>query len=291
MGLLVLTAAFAGPADAFLYENLGGFTFGTESSEGAGGGAGKGISFFGLVVETPPPPFIPGTQYATIGWGSQPGASFTTATDPFTLTGPPVSAARSALNFTGISGVIDPGDIVPIATLTHANREIFIPFLKSVTIDSRLRIFDPSIVLEVFTPVPITFKETPNLASEAACEAANPGTHISGTDPCSDFFLFPIGILAPLGFSSGGNSFTLFFDLIPGAGTTFDTVIADCDGVAGTELCGRIRTAENETNDITLVMGLIQNPSVPAPASLVLLGLAVTAAGAVTQLRRRKGGK
>jgi hypothetical protein len=284
---MCLTVAAVATAGAFTFENTGGSTFGSESSTA---GAGTGVSFFSLVTE-PGPGTIPGAQYTTIGWGNQPGASFTTGTDPFTQTGPPDSAARSALRIDTFSGIIDPGDTVTIATLTHANRKIFIPFLKTVTIDTRLRIKDgATIANESFDATGISLTETPNLASAAACD---PDTQIPLTAPCSDFFLFPLGTFAPIAFRYLGNDYTLTFGLDPGLGTIFEPV--DCSDPSGPPVpdgeCGRIRTAEVATNtiDITAHLELISRPPVPAPASLIILGVALLGVGVADRFRKSKG--
>jgi hypothetical protein len=276
--VLALSLGLTTVASAFTYEQIGGFTFGTESTTN---GAGKGVAFFNLVG-------TPAGTWGTLGWGNLTGASFTTSTDPFTQSGSPIGDRRSAIRLDTFSGIINPGDTVPIAMLTHANRRILIPFLTNVTIDTRLRLLDGiTLAFEDTQSVPISLTETANTATEAECD---PSTHIPATTPCSDFFLFALDTFGPLAFSYAGNDYLLFFDLIPGGGTLFDVVAAECDSAnPGLDTCGRIRTAEADTNDITIVMTLEQlTRTTPAPATLILLGMALAGAGLVSRLRARR---
>jgi len=275
--VLALSLGLTTVASAFTYEQIGGFTFGTESTTN---GAGKGVAFFNLVG-------TPANTYGTIGWGNQSGASFTTLVDPFLQSGDPIALRRSAIRLDTFTGVINPGDTVPIAMLTHANRRILLPFLTGVTIDTRLRLFDGiTLAFQDTQSVPITLTETANTATEAECD---PATHIPATTPCSDFFLFPLNTFGDIAFSYNGNDYNLFFNLIPGGGTIFEVITAECDAShPGPDTCGRIRTAEADENDITIVMTLEQlTRTTPAPASLILLGMALVGTGVVSRLRSR----
>ena len=274
LGGLALALGAIVPAQAFTFDNIGGFTFGTEVSTA---GAGTGVEFFNL-VGTPP------NTYATIGWGNINGPSFVTATDPFGIT-TPVDVAKSALNLTTFSGTINPGDTVVISLLTHQNSQILIPFLTSINIDNRLRISDGGPFVQDLQTTHINLTETPNVGPPDG-SGCDPSTQIPATAPCSDFFLFPIANLGDEFFTDGGVNYQVSFNLVPLAGALFDIVTAECDPThAGLDSCGRIRTAENSTNQIEITMTLTRL-GVPAPASLVLLGLALVGVGTVGRLRR-----
>jgi uncharacterized repeat protein (TIGR01451 family) len=286
LALIVGLGSTASAAPPFDWANKGGFTFGTESSvTNAVVTPGTGVLFLDstLVTDTHPVLSNPPGSYGTIGWGNQkvptgpgggtPNASVVTSDDPFaaihdTPLGDPACCDnnRSALNITTFSGTgLDPGETVTVATLTHANRPIFQPFLRSVLINSVLRIFNPAAIpalLEESTPVPVRLIETANTPTEAGCD---PATHIAGTTPCSDFFDFPLGALSGLTFTDPadcpglncGREYRLTFTLALGSGATFDTFVGECDASnPGLEACGRLRTQENATNNISIQMTL-----------------------------------
>lgn len=149
-----------------------------------------------------------------------------------------------------------------------------------------LRILDGLIIAkEDLGSVPISFTETVNTPTEAGCSAA---THIPSTAPCSDFFLFPFGTFADLPFTYLGIDYNLSFGLVPGLGTIFEVVTAECDVAnPGLDTCGRIRTAEASTNSIDITMTLTQlSVQTPAPASLILLGMALVGVGVAGRFRR-----
>lgn len=253
MGLVALILGVAATASAFTFQQIGGFTLGTESSSD---GPGTGILFFNP-IGTPP------NTYGTIGWGNHVGASAVTVDDPFLQDSSDPTLARSALRFDTVSGIINPGDTVVISHLTHANRLILSPTLEGVIIANQLTIFDGATpVLVPPAPgslgnLPIALTETLNVgpADGSGCDAA---THISTTTPCSDFFLFPLPSTADVPFTYLGVDYSLTFGLVPGPGTIFE--IVPCNG--GT--CGRVRTAESSTNEIDITMRLNQLTTDPA---------------------------
>jgi uncharacterized repeat protein (TIGR01451 family) len=257
LAVLVVALGLSGPASAappFQWDQNGGFTFGSESSTDTPS-AQHGIEFFG--PQTSPP--APANTYHTIGWGNLAGPSFVTATDPFSEVGPGVANTRSALGLDVFNGSINPGDTVIISHLTHANRIIEPPTLTGISIDTNLFIRDgATVVLSSPGSIPISFTETSNTATEAGCD---PATHIASTPPCSDFFIFPFSTFVDVPFSYQGSSYSLTFGLQPGPGTIFE--IIDCPGSpAGSNDCGRIRTAELATNtiDITMTLNLLGTP-------------------------------
>jgi hypothetical protein len=244
--VLTLGVVVSAEAITFSFDNVGGFTFGSESSSE---GPGTGISFFNLIPQDPPP----GDQYGTIGWGNQSGPSFVTLVDPFTLDSPDPTAARSALRVETFNGTIDPGQTVTIAVLTHANRTIVDPTLVSVNIDNLLQLKDGATT--VFTQSPTTTIQLTETVNAAPCD---PDTHIPNTTPCSDFFLFELAQFAPAPFSHNGVDYLLTFALVPIGGAIFERV--DCADPAGSPVadgaCGRVRTAEASTNQILIQMTL-----------------------------------
>jgi hypothetical protein len=255
---LAATALTVGPASAatFDFSNQGGFTFGTETSTDLtliNVFPQNAIRFFGLQPDNSPP--LTGDQYSTIGWGGSTAPSFVTGVDPIGQN------ATSALKVETLAGeVTDNGIPVPIAILTHQNEPIRPRSLNTVVIDSILRLTDGATSIDLgagaTSSVEIKLVETFN---EEPCD---PDIQIGAT-PCTDYFIFPLDVFAPVTFTHEGVDYTITFGLTPLAGTIFETV--DCADPAGAPvdpetfegaLCGRIRTVENGTNQILITMAL-----------------------------------
>ena len=294
MGMAVaLTAALAFPAAAitFTFEQIGGFTDGSESP-------GNRIEFFNVVTGAPT-----GDQYSIIGWGGT-STHTTTANAGGGNTGSPwTNVNRSALavetnatpNATNTSPFtnsmplsVDSGaGPVVISRLFHKNEEITGLSLTAVTIDTRLRIFAPdtSQVLEDFGSEAIGFVETPNNGN---CVAAN---NPLGSN-CDDRFTFDVSDFAPVQFSFNGHLYEVVFGLVVPSGNT------DCSTANGQGSCvdfnnGVAYTAESSTNrlDVTMAINDITPPppGVPAPPALLILGLGLVSAAARARFGKRSG--
>lgn len=294
--LAAVALGVAGNAEAqkvFNYTQEGGFTIGTETTTDFnfantyGPTTATGMEFFGPQPDNTPPlpaPVGEPAQYSTLQWGSNTAADNTANTtvinsDPFA---PPTT--KSALRIETLSGqVTTNGVFETISVLTHRNININPRFLKSIVIDTILRLFDPD---AANAPVvdgsnipnvgssPIVFHETNNHSTLPPADAlAQCDTDIQiGTIPCTDYFTFVIGAtFEPVTFTYQGVVYTINFRLQPIGGAEIDFV--DCTNDAGPEvdpttfqgqLCGRLKTAEGSTNQIAIQMAITAE-DVPPP--------------------------
>jgi hypothetical protein len=235
------------------------------------GGLG-GVEFFGPVTV---PTFNP---YAQIGWGCAPGPCSGGAAPPVdgsvTLTSPfDDPSVRSAMWVVGDSTTVTVGGPpVRITRLFHNNRTIDSDAadLTAVTIASLLEITD-SVPPFADDPnaVRIAFNETFNLGSAASCPGPNPGG-----SACDDIFSLvdPSQVFEPVFFESNGIQYRAdFFLFIP----TNLTILGNPLNNAF-EVGGEFYTREGEISELHVLMQITQ--VVPAPASLMLLGLGLAGA-------------
>jgi hypothetical protein len=285
-GVLALLVGAVLPASAldFSFQQTSGFHLGgaldpNRHTITAGNG---GVEFFGPVVV---PTFTP---YTSIGWGClftgppncsanpAPADGSIAASDPF------LNDTRSAMQVLGDSGSITVGGpAVRISRIFHKNTTIASSAadLDQVTIASQLLITD-SVPPFADDPnaVRIEFNETFNHDDVDDCDDPNPGG-----SACDDFFnlLDPSQVFDPVFFESNGITYRADFILDIPALLTLDGVTPNgaflVDGV--------FYTREGEISELHVLMQITQ--VVPAPASLMLLGLGL--AGAALAGWRRFG--
>lgn len=206
----------------------------------------------------------------------------TTSGDSFLRVGalPPAGGFPNSGAFVGTaSGTIDPGQTVRTAELQHENNVL--PgsenFLSGITLQTLLEITGPGnepIIglgtggdLNVF----VAFNETPN---KAPC---TPGS----ISVCDDIFTF-ISIVADIPFTFQGIDYILQVrGLLDQNGNPTCT-----QNQNGTTNC---TTQEQQINNRFVQITLIElTQNVPAPASLLLVGLGLLGAGALPLLRGRR---
>jgi hypothetical protein len=173
---------------------------------------------------------------------------------------------------------ITSGQTIVSATAQHENNAIPAEDdeLFNTVLPTLLTLTNPDgdIVFQAFIPIPINFEETFNEDTAAECAGPNP----IGT-ACDDVFTFPeLNTTTQFTDPDTGISYLinvrgLFFDA---AGTLF----ACEDPVAGISSCF---TGENLISDRFVVISLTQ---IPAPATLLLLGLGLLGIGAAGWKRR-----
>jgi hypothetical protein len=289
VGALALSLGLAAQASAitFNYEQLSGFARGTQLPPDGGtvtGDAADGIKFFGPNVVTTQatveglPAGLP--TYRSMAWGNgsdfgvfslNEEPSYTTLNCTNTL--PPGNCDKSGLKVIGQSGTISPGQTKLLSNVQHRNQTIGDPTLIQADIFSLLTIKDSTnttTLLENANSVQIKFFETNNNppGNLAGCDAAIQFT----TTACDDYFLFPIDSFASVHFiGDDGNGYTLIFST-----QCTETSGTRCD-VPLDPTTGRIRTAEGAINSLDILITLVAD--VPAPASLLLLGLGLLGAG------------
>lgn len=267
-GTIALLSAYAVPAGAFTIVQRAGWVLGSEvgDSDPFGGIAfSNEVSDLGL-------PSAPADTYQLIFWGCQTGNTSNCAPSGATsdVTLPIMSnfpANRSGLLIESLTQTINPGDTVDITHLVHFNTSIDARSfsLTSVRVDAILRITDSAPPFADANATTVFFDEIDNVANVADCSPPSP----SGV-PCDDLFTF-ISDFGDIKFWHNGQEYILSFGLRAGDGVFIDEF-------------GRVFTRENSTNELWVTASL----RVPAPATLMLLGLGLLGVAAQSLRSRRK---
>ena len=182
------------------------------------------------------------------------------------------------------TGTIDVGETLRTAQIRHTNNSI--PrtdhFLASITLRTLLRILSPDGTTEIIgdgtggdLDVSISFLETPN---QAPCNL----TSNSIGSVCDDQFTF-ITLIADIPFEFEGINYVLEVRGLLNPDGSFA-----CEDAGGGNV--NCLTGEGGANDrfVAITLRQVDVPVVPAPASLLLLGLGLLGAGVVPMIRNRR---
>lgn len=285
-------------ATTLSFTQQGGFSFGSATWTNHGP-AVSGVEYFGptgFVVTDPTSPNFTQPTFQQVGWGcgnatsSDPqgscaGLGTVTTNSPVSGSPPPVGFPqnfRSALDLDVFNGdVIVNGGFVNISSLQHYNRTIGQDANSLTRVD-----IDTLLSLDSQPPtggdsdagfVRLGFNETLN---------AGPCLPTTGDVPCADIFSFEVALLAPVVVTIDGVQYLLEFNLFFPA-TTFDERTGQivANGAFACIGAGFVCTAENQISEVIVQMR-VTSIAVPAPASLLLLGFALSGLGVAGWLRR-----
>lgn len=183
---------------------------------------------------------------------------------------------------------IDVGQTVRTAQIRHTNNQIEITddFLGSITVRTLLRILSPDGTVAIIDQgtggdldIPLTFLETNNRGGDVSlCDQ----TKNSLGSACDDQFTF-FSLAADIPFEFGGNSY-----ILQARGPLNPDGTFACEDAGGGQL--NCLTREGAANDRFIAITLLQvsaPPSVPAPATLLLLGLGMAGLSALPLIRKR----